>query len=130
LDDGQKLTFFGDLGSFKRSTLKVELEQCKGSECYTGSRLTERVLDLSFFIFMSTQEFSKDKFYPDQIIEEHFHLLLLEPGHNALITLRRDEVDTIDDIINPYAVATVNDFIGYSEKPLPVDLLHEEPSFM
>jgi hypothetical protein len=125
LDDGQKLTFFGDLGSFKRSTLKVELEQCKGSECYTGSRLTERVLDLSFFIFMSTQEFSKDKFYPDQIIEEHFHLLF-----NTLITLRRDKVDTIDDIINPYAVATVHDLIDYSEKPLTVDLLNKEPSFM
>ena len=54
----------------------------------------------------------------------------MEPGHNSQITLRRDEVDTTDDIINPYAVPTVYDLIAYSEQQLPVDLLHEEPSFM
>jgi hypothetical protein len=54
LDDGQELSFFGNLESFQRSTLKVELEACKEEECYTGSELTERVLDLSFFIVIST----------------------------------------------------------------------------
>ena len=56
--------------------------------------------------------------------------MFMEPGHNSQITLRRDEVDTIDDIVNPYAEPTVYDLIAYSEKQLPVDLLHTEPSFM
>jgi len=53
---------------------------------------------------------------PEQIIEEHFHLMFMEPGHNSLITLRRDEVDTIDEIVNPYTEPTVIDLIAYTEK--------------
>jgi hypothetical protein len=37
MDDGQELNLYGNLESFKRSTLKVELEACKEEECYTGS---------------------------------------------------------------------------------------------
>lgn len=54
LGSGQELSFFGDLESFKRSSLKIELEACKAADCYTGRELTERVLDLSFFIIIST----------------------------------------------------------------------------
>jgi hypothetical protein len=64
----------------------------------------------------TTQEFKHHVYPPNEVIQNHWHLMVMDAGHISEINLQRDEVDTNDDVWNPFASTLSHSLVSYTER--------------
>lgn len=56
--------------------------------------------------------------------------MVMDAGHINEINFQRDEVDLNDETMNPFSSTVTHNLVSYTERMLPVEVLHAEPTYM